>query len=44
MCGHYTQLVWRRARQVGCAAARGGSREVWVCEFPEGNYIGMRPY
>jgi hypothetical protein len=45
MCGHYTQLVWRDTRQVGCAVARGGNREVWVCEYsPKGNYIGMRPY
>lgn len=45
MCGHYTQLVWRDTRQVGCAVARGGNREVWVCEYsPKGNYIGIRPY
>jgi pathogenesis-related protein 1 len=45
MCGHYTQLVWRDTRQVGCAVARGGNREVWVCEYsPKGNHIGMRPY
>jgi len=45
MCGHYTQLVWRNTREVGCAVARGGNREVWVCEYsPKGNYIGMRPY
>jgi uncharacterized protein YkwD len=45
MCGHYTQLVWRDTREVGCAVARGGNREVWVCEYsPKGNYVGMRPY
>jgi hypothetical protein len=45
MCGHYTQLVWRNTREVGCAVARGGNREVWVCEYsPKGNYVGMRPY
>jgi pathogenesis-related protein 1 len=45
MCGHYTQLVWRDTKQVGCAVARGGNREVWVCEYsPPGNYVGMRPY
>jgi uncharacterized protein YkwD len=44
-CGHYTQIVWRNTREVGCAVARGGSREVWVCEYaPPGNYSGMRPY
>jgi pathogenesis-related protein 1 len=44
-CGHYTQIVWRSTKQVGCAVARGGSREVWVCEYaPPGNYVGRRPY
>jgi pathogenesis-related protein 1 len=44
-CGHYTQIVWRDTKEVGCAVARGGSREVWVCEYnPPGNYTGYRPY
>jgi uncharacterized protein YkwD len=44
-CGHYTQLVWRSTKEVGCAVAGGGSREVWVCEYaPPGNYVGRRPY
>ena len=44
-CGHYTQIVWRSTREVGCAVARGGAREVWVCEYaPPGNYVGRRPY
>ena len=45
MCGHYTQLVWRDTREVGCAVARRADREVWACDYaPPGNYIGMRPY
>lgn len=45
VCGHYTQLVWRDTRQVGCAVARGGGREVWVCDYdPAGNWKGQRPY
>jgi uncharacterized protein YkwD len=45
VCGHYTQIVWRDTKQVGCAVAREGDREVWVCEYaPPGNYVGMRPY
>jgi uncharacterized protein YkwD len=45
VCGHYTQIVWRTTTEVGCAVARGGSREVWVCEYaPPGNYRGVRPY
>lgn len=45
MCGHYTQIVWRDTKQMGCAAAQAGNREVWVCEYsPPGNYTGMQPY
>lgn len=44
-CGHYTQLVWKDSKQVGCAMAEKGSRQVWVCEYnPPGNYLGKRPY
>jgi uncharacterized protein YkwD len=44
-CGHYTQVVWRDTRELGCAVARRGNREVWVCEYsPPGNYVGERPY
>jgi uncharacterized protein YkwD len=44
-CGHYTQLVWRDTKYVGCAAARRGNREVWVCDYlPPGNILGERPY
>jgi uncharacterized protein YkwD len=45
VCGHYTQMVWRGTKEVGCAVARGGRREIWVCEYdPPGNFIGRRPY
>ena len=45
VCGHYTQLVWRDSKEVGCAVARGGGREVWVCNYnPPGNWRGRRPY
>jgi pathogenesis-related protein 1 len=44
-CGHYTQLVWRSTRKVGCARALNGQREIWVCSYdPPGNYRGGRPY
>lgn len=44
-CGHYTQIVWRSTVEVGCAVARGGGREVWVCRYnPPGNVVGQRPY
>jgi pathogenesis-related protein 1 len=45
MCGHYTQLVWRDTREVGCAVARRRGREIWVCDYsPPGNVVGQRPY
>jgi len=45
VCGHYTQIVWRDTKEVGCAVARGGGREVWVCEYdPPGNWVGKTPY
>ena len=43
--GHYTQLVWRDTRQVGCAVAKGAQYDVLVCRyFPAGNYEGHTPY
>jgi len=45
VCGHYTQIVWRDTKRVGCAASRSGRTEVWVCNYdPPGNYTGKRPY
>lgn len=49
-CGHYTQLVWRNTREVGCGysnclAADGYSDGVWVCNYsPPGNFVGQAPY
>jgi len=45
VCGHYTQIVWRGTRQVGCAVASNRDQEVWVCNYdPPGNWVGERPY
>ncbi len=45
VCGHYTQIVWRDTKAVGCAAARGNNREIWVCNYaPYGNIVGEKPY
>ena len=45
MCGHYTQIIWRDTKEVGCATARRSGREVWVCNYdPPGNWFGQRPY
>ena len=42
--GHYTQLVWRRTGEVGCAMARGGVEDVLVCRYAEaGNFVGETP-
>lgn len=43
--GHYTQMVWRDTRQVGCALASGVEEDVLVCRYSAaGNYTGERPY
>lgn len=43
--GHYTQLMWRRSRHVGCAIAKGAGEDVLVCRYSEaGNYIGETPF
>lgn len=46
-CGHYTQIVWRGSRRVGCARVRcaKGKGVFMTCNYdPPGNYIGERPY
>ena len=45
VCGHYTQIIWRDTKRVGCAVARANRTEVWVCNYdPPGNWVGKRPY
>lgn len=45
VCGHYTQLVWKKTQRVGCGMARCGDEEIWVCNYdPPGNYVGEKPY
>jgi hypothetical protein len=42
--GHYTQVIWRASRQVGCATAVGREEEFLVCRYSEaGNVVGQRP-
>ncbi|KAL5713756.1 hypothetical protein ACHQM5_015806 [Ranunculus cassubicifolius] len=45
-CTHYTQIVWRTTKRVGCAQIICDSGDVFItCEYyPPGNYIGARPY
>jgi hypothetical protein len=55
VCGHYTQMVWRSTREIGCGIANcstgspfGAQFPNWtyvVCNYnPPGNYSGQRPY
>lgn len=47
MCGHYTQVVWRTTRKVGCAVSvcEDSQEQVWVCQYqPAGNVVGSKPY
>jgi uncharacterized protein YkwD len=44
-CGHYTQVVWRSTRKLGCAMAHNNQREIWVCSYdPPGNVRWEWPY
>jgi hypothetical protein len=43
--GHYTQVVWRDTREVGCAVSRGDGNDVLVCRYwPAGNFVGKAVY
>lgn len=46
VCGHYTQIVWRSTRRVGCARVVCDDGNVFMtCNYdPPGNVVGERPY
>ena len=50
VCGHYTQIIWKKSQKIGCASAqykqgRFKNGYVTVCKYyPYGNIIGERPY
>lgn len=43
--GHYSQLMWRNTRRIGCATARSGQTDYLVCRYQSaGNIYGERAY
>ncbi|MCY1060657.1 CAP domain-containing protein [Nannocystis sp. SCPEA4] len=45
VCGHYTQVVWRNSKRLGCGMAVCDDKQVWVCNYdPAGNIWGEWPY
>ncbi|XP_059177207.1 uncharacterized protein LOC131956680 [Physella acuta] len=45
-CGHYTQVIWKKTKYVGCAisSCKGKHRTMIACEYyPPGNVIGQEP-
>jgi pathogenesis-related protein 1 len=53
-CDHYTQMVWKNTKEVGCATAtsngktsggQSGVRVYLVCRYsPQGNMAGENPF
>ena len=43
--GHYTQMVWKNTRQIGCAKVVCRGNVIVVCNYdPPGNVLGQKPY
>lgn len=41
---HYTQIIWRTTRKLGCALGEGAGNDYLVCRyFPAGNAFGQGP-
>jgi hypothetical protein len=40
--GHFTQVVWRATREVGCGVSQCNGLDVWICQYsPPGNVEGQ---
>ncbi|HEY0720056.1 MAG TPA: CAP domain-containing protein [Gammaproteobacteria bacterium] len=43
--GHYTQMVWRDTKRIGCGEAVCNGYLMVACNYdPPGNYLGEKPY
>ena len=41
---HYTQIIWRDSREVGCSVSRGATEDILVCRYKSpGNVLGTSP-
>jgi len=46
-CGHYTQIIWKDTRRIGCGLANAcpSGFDLLVCQYdPPGNFVGAAPY
>jgi hypothetical protein len=44
LAGHFTQVVWKGSKQVGCGVAACGDKTYWVCRYtPTGNWNTNQP-
>jgi pathogenesis-related protein 1 len=43
--GHYTQIVWKNTKDLGCAKVTCKGNIIVVCNYdPPGNVLGQKPY
>jgi len=43
--GHYTQVVWKNTKTIGCGKSICNGNIIVVCNYdPPGNYLGEKPY
>lgn len=43
--GHYTQIIWKDTKMVGCGKSSSGGYDILVCRYsPPGNYMRRKPY